>query len=479
MTTSHNVAKSSILLILQQFVLNFISIFATGYIARSLGDSNYGKFVFGIGFVALFTPLTSLGVAGFSTRSIAEELGNASNVFGKILALRFLLAIATFILIIAVIHLLRYPNDTIKVVYIIGGILVINTITITFSSFFQAHGKIEYVATIMFTSGFVLTILSVVILYVGYGLIGLCLMYLFGNIVGLVIAIYYAIRRFQFPVKKIVFDTAYFRELLLIGKTFFFADIVKTFGSRIGITVLSKMGGASSVGLYGAASGLTEKLVVIPDSICTSIFPLLITAYKKSEEDAISLYKRYFVYFLILAMPIAVGTTILSKKVIFLIYGREYFGSVIVLQISAWWLFFTFINFLQMITLNSIHREKEYAKAIYLSTFVYFLINLIATYFYKEIGSALSLLVYVILIFILCYFLIGKYFTKISISALSLIRILLSNFFMAISVYLSNQINMVLAIIVGVLTYSVFILLFKVLTYSEACKVLKMLFRAS
>ena len=59
MDHTHKIIKNSIWLIVQPLILNFISLFIIGYIARKLGQSDYGKFIFAFGFVSIFLPLTN------------------------------------------------------------------------------------------------------------------------------------------------------------------------------------------------------------------------------------------------------------------------------------------------------------------------------------------------------------------------------------------------------------------------------------
>ena len=109
---SGKILRNSILLISEQLFLNIISIFAVGYIARSLGQVNYGKFIFSFSFIALFSPLTNLGVSSVITREITERLHDVRLILGKMLIFKFITSFCAFGLLFLVISIMNYPADT-------------------------------------------------------------------------------------------------------------------------------------------------------------------------------------------------------------------------------------------------------------------------------------------------------------------------------------------------------------------------------
>ena len=95
---------------------------------------------------------------------------------------------------------------------------------------------------------------------------------------------------------------------------------------------------------YGAANNLVERLMIIPDGICTAIFPTMAAVYQSSKEEANHLFQNYFLYLLLLALPLAIGVSILAKPIVNLIYGAEYQATALILQIMIWALFLIFLT---------------------------------------------------------------------------------------------------------------------------------------
>ena len=170
---TRRVIKNSFWLIVQPLFLNFLSIFATAYIARKLGVDYYGKFTFAIAFVAMFAPIVNLGLRPLTIRELAEKRDNQRNFIGKMLTLRFLLSLVAVSIIFAAMNLMRYPPLIRYIVYIASLTLIFQAITSTLNDVFQAREEMKYVAWVQFVSGFTLTILSIIVLFIGFKLIGL------------------------------------------------------------------------------------------------------------------------------------------------------------------------------------------------------------------------------------------------------------------------------------------------------------------
>jgi O-antigen/teichoic acid export membrane protein len=468
MNSTQKVVKNSFWLITQPLILNVISIFVIGYIARTLGQADYGKFIFAFAFVMMFSPIASMGLRAITVREIAEDKSRAGVFLGKMVTLRFFLALIALVAIFFTVNLMHYPQITKIIVYIASLTLLFNAIDSTFKDTFQAYEKMKYVAYTQFISGIVLTALSVIVLYIGYRLIGLTLVYCFGNFLALVMAIWYIFKKFTIP--KIKIDFSFWKRSLYKGVPFFFPSLVALIGTKIGIILLSKMSTDASVGIYGAANNLVEKLIIIPDGICTAIFPTMAALYQNSKEDAACLFQRFFLYLFLLGLPIAVGTTILAKPIIILVYGVGYQSSILILQILIWWLFLTFLTYIQGWTLGAIHQEKKGALAPFITTPCYIILNLLLIPQFKEIGVSISSVIVAGISFIILFIFIRKYLVSNLFKDRNLMRIVTANIIMGLCIFLFKEYKLFLSICIGVITYSFMILSLRIISINDFIK---------
>jgi len=471
LTHAQRTAKNSALLIIQPLILNIVSIFVTAYIARTLGMGDYGRFTFAIAFVGMFLPFINVGLRTITVREIAENRNTLSTFLGRMVALRVFLAVIAIVTIFLGINILGYPQTTKNIVYIFSATILFGAISSTFIDTFQAYEKMEYVAWTQFAAGAILTLLSVVVLYLGYRLMGLMLIYTFGSFLTLVFAFWYLSRKFTVP--KIAVDLRFWKENLHKGAPFFYPALVATIGGRMGIIILSKIAGDASVGIYGAASMLVDRLMVIPDGIGTAIFPTMAHLHKNSKEEAVSIFRRFFLYLVLLGLPIALGITILAGPIINLMYGAEYKSATPVLQFLAWWLFFSFLTYIQSLALGAIHREKEAAK-IRLGTAIFgVVLNFIFIIWLGVIGLAISSVATALIYCALLSRPIKKYLVKDLLNLKIFVKIIVANMVMAIFVALTLKYNVFLPIAAGAVSYASIIVFLGVARHAELNKLVK------
>ncbi len=122
--------------------------------------------------------------------------------------------------------------------------------------------------------------------------------------------------------------------------------------------MLSKMIGDISVGYYSAAYNLINVLSVIPLAFATSLFPVMSNYFKTSQSSLNKLYQYSIRYMYLLALPITVGTVLLSKRIIYMIYEDEFLPSTQALNVLIFAEFFVFVDIVFSHMLVSIGKEK-------------------------------------------------------------------------------------------------------------------------
>lgn len=266
----------------------------------------------------------------------------------------------------------------------------------------------KYVVFVQFLSGLLLTTCSVIVMLLGAGIYSLMIVYCLGNLLAALLAFSIMTRRFCVPL--VAFDLKFMKHNLLRGVPFFFPGFVLMLGYKSGVIFLSKIIGDSSVGVYGAANALVEKLTIIPDGICTAVFPALASLNKTSPSAAKELFKRFFLYLLIIGAAIVCVCVVLSIQIINLIYGSAYIGSVPILIGLSIWLCLNFFSLFLSWSLGAIHLEKKSAVVPFIVAPIIVLGNIVLTPVLHEMGIVASALfgeliaVVVLLIFVKKYF---------------------------------------------------------------------------
>jgi O-antigen/teichoic acid export membrane protein len=366
MNPSHKIIKNTFWLTIQPIVLNVISLFIIGYITRTLGESDYGNITFAFAFPFLFSLLTDLGIKPFLTRIVVDMKSEAVTIIGKIVCFRLFLSILSYLLVVLVVYTF-YFSESVRIVVCIAGLtLIFNAITNTMNAVMQGYEKMESVALAQFYSGLILTIGSVLVLLIGFRLTGLTVVYTLGSFLWMVFAIGYCMRIAD--IKPIFFDFEIVKIVLKRGFPFFLPGICSIISTKSGVIILAKVSGDASLGLFTAANNLIEKLTIIPDGICTSVFPALSGLHQKNEEFAQEVTRKAVLYLFLLSLPLALGFIILSQSVIVLIYGADFVKSAAILRILSIGMIFMFLMNLEMRILAAIRLESKGSVIFFLTS---------------------------------------------------------------------------------------------------------------
>jgi O-antigen/teichoic acid export membrane protein len=272
------------------------------------------------------------------------------------------------------------------------------------------------------------------------------------------------IHRFSFSVKHL---KSVFLQMIPFGV----AGLFMTIYDKIDITFLSKLLPENPnlyIGWYSSAYELMSALIFIPAAITSAIMPV---AYKSNKEELAKLYKTTFSAFISIALAICIGTTILAEPIINLIYGAEFTGSIIALQILIWALLFNFAMFVSGIILNSINMEKETMKATIISVIFNVVGNIIFIPRYGYLAAAYTTLGSVFLYNIYCFAVIQKKFMKLPYFSL-LWKGVLSSLIMGFVVYFLKDWFFVSAL-TGMVVFFELMFLLKGFDYDLVKKIIK------
>ncbi|MCK4732280.1 MAG: flippase, partial [Methanophagales archaeon] len=375
MNTIQRIAKNTAALFAAQFVVALLSLVLTIFIARSLGDVIFGKYSFALAFTAIFAVFSDLGYNTLLIRDVARDKSQASKYLNNILCMRALLSLVIFALIVITINLMGYPADTKNVVYLFGIYTLIGSFSAVFKVTFRAFEKMEYEAGITILANLIRVSLGLLVLFLGYGLIELALVFLFSGIFEVLFSFLVCERRFVKP--KLEFDFDFWKSTIKVALPLSMLSIFGLIYVRIDTIMLSMMEGDAFVGWYNAAYNLVLGFKPIPRLFLYSLFPLMARHFVSSKDSLKIIYEKSFKYLFILGLPLALGITVLADRFIILFYGEQFYPSIIALQILAWDVLLIFLLSPLGTLLVSINRQNEMAILLGITALVNVILNLI------------------------------------------------------------------------------------------------------
>ncbi|NCS98916.1 flippase [Candidatus Parcubacteria bacterium] len=345
------------------------------YIARYLGPSNYGLFNYVISFVGLFGFLSSLGLDGVLNREIVKDHDKKDTLIGT----SFYLKLAGSVLAIITVFIVSIFTTSDTFTLILIWLFALNFIPTAFNVlevYFNSQVLAKKVVISQITAGAISAILKLLLIYFDKGIFWLTVIYIVeATIIALLLLFNFT--KIGNSIKKLKFDLKVAKSLLSDSWPLILSGVAVGIYMKIDQVMIKNMLGNEQVGLYAVAVKLSEIWYFIPGIITASVFPAIVNAYKRSEEEFNKrMSKLYFVMFWS-SFLIALSTTFLAGPIVKILFGEAYLGSVAVLQIYIWSGIFVFLG----VSVGKYLLTKNYIKISLLGTTLGSIINVLMNLF--------------------------------------------------------------------------------------------------
>lgn len=411
MNTVQRIFKNTGVLFIAQIINYILAFFYTIYLARYLGADGFGILSFGLSFTMIMGVFADLGLSILVVREISRDKSISSHYTGNLIVIKLVLSSLTMGLIVLLINILNYPSQTILVVYIFAFWMVFTSFTQLFYSVFQAHEKMEYqsVGTILYS--------IVLIIGVFYGIFNnfsiqwFALIYLITS--GLVLVYTFFLYLAKFPRPQLQVNWNFWKSKMVLALPLSIASIFSTIAFRVDIVLLSLLQGNAAVGWYTASYKVIEVLLFIPSVYNAALFPVLSNFYVSSKESLQLVYVKSIKYLVIVGLPIAAGTTILSNEIIIVLYQSAYSQSIVALQILIWTIPFLLLTSIFGIILISMNKQVLAIRISFLYMIFNIGANLVVIPQFSYLGAAIVTVLTELVGFILLFYYMSKLICKV------------------------------------------------------------------
>lgn len=312
------------------------------WVARYLGPAQFGSLNFAISFVALFGTLTTLGLEMIVVREIVRDDSSILELLGTATSLRLASSIITPLVALAAIRIIQ-PNDTEALLLV--GLLSIGLLFQAFDtidSYFQS--QVQSKLTVWSKNSAFLIVAAVRLLLIHFkaplwsfaaaqvGELALGAM-------GLVIAYHWI------GGKILAWRSSKKRALELLKQSWpvILSGVAIMIYMRIDMVMLKVIQGDTAVGLYAAATRVSEVWYFIPSTIVSSVSPAIIRS-----KDNPSLYyariQQLFSCMTLISVIIGSCIAISSRWIIHLLFSSAFAGATPVLAVHIWASIFVFLG---------------------------------------------------------------------------------------------------------------------------------------
>lgn len=455
MNTIQKIVKNTGALFFAQIITSVIGFFYILYTAMYLGAEGFGILSFALAFTGIFGLFSDMGLSSLSIREMARSKDLAKKYTSNIAVIKVILFFISFSLIVLVINLLNYSEESIEVVYIIGLSVAINSLSNIFNSLFQALERMEYIS--------IGRIFNIVLIFIGtlfsihqnYSIIAFAWVYFLSSLIVLVYL--FAICYWKFFIPSPEFDIIFWRNTIKQSWPFFLSAIVDLIAFKIDIIMLSAMKGNTVVGYYSAAYKILEALLFIPGVFSASIYPITSNFFVSSSEQLKIIFQKSVQYLLIISLPIAVGTTLLADKIIHLLYKGDFVQSTLALQILIWTIPAIFLSYTFGTMLASMNKQILSFKINLFGMFLNIGLNLLLIPKYSFVGAAAATVLTSLSAFVCSYYFLSKFIFRFQFQAF-VTKLITASSMMGIFIYYCIDQDLSLIIVSSVVIYTIILI---------------------
>lgn len=362
------------------------------WVARYLGPEQFGQINYASAFVGLFGVMAGLGLNSIVVRDIIREPENVNTTIGTAFVLEILGSLVAVALTVSTMAWLR-PDDTLtKTMVVILGIGLVFKSTEVVKYWFESQVQSRY--TVWIENGvFIITTGVKIVMLLQQATLMAFVWITFADsaLVAVGLLAMYAKRGGHLSAWQPRIARA--KSLLKDSWPIILSNIAIMIYMRIDQVMIGQMLGEKSVGIYSAAVRISEIWYFIPVAIASSMFPSIIEAKKQCEMQYNQRLQKLSDILVIMALCMAILTTLCSEWLVVLLFGKNYIEAGNVLSILVWSGLFVAIG----VATSNWYLIEGLQKTQFLRTLLGATLNIALNIFfipmYGVIGAALSTLI--------------------------------------------------------------------------------------
>jgi len=385
----HRGLKNASFLSLGNLVSQAIGFVGLLFIARLFGPEKYGIYVTVLAFVTFFEIFDLSGLLKVIVREGSKDIESFERTLNGTIFLKTAFFSLALVLCIGASFLTHY-SQMIKVLIIIYSIeLIYSGLESFLSAIYQTVEKMQYLAAFTVLTRVLITVLSIVFLYLGAGVLVILLVNLFSRF--LVLLINYVCSR-RFARFRFNFRLSLDPRILRATIIFSLMGIINTVAVKIDVLMLSFLTASRDVGIYSVAQTFNNEGLILRNTAAMAFFPIAVKLFHSGTVRARTLLKYSFVLF----FAVLVGCVVLSffaPNIVVLFFGDKYAASGQIFRYLLFCLPSAFFMLPFTTALQATHNEQLLLIVFAIAAALNVPLNILFFYEFGLIGIAYSTLI--------------------------------------------------------------------------------------
>jgi PST family polysaccharide transporter len=309
-------------------------LFVGVWVARYLEPSRFGTLNYITALIGLIAALSTLGLPDINVRDFVRHGERAREIAATSIVLRCIGALLS-ILVAMIVVVVSQPGDgkVLAMAVIVGASLLPQALDVV-DQFYQARNQVRPIVIRRNAAYAVTSILKLVAVFTHAPLIAFALIYTVEFLLVAVALILYSRRDRLIDLSKVSLIEA--QRLLSASWPLLVRQFAIGIYMRLDQVLVGSLLDNHSVGIYAAATRISEIWYFIPVAIMTAFVPRLTAQHVRSPADYSGELVRVMRVIIIISALAAVSMSIFAVPIISMLYGPAYAGAAPVLAIHAW-----------------------------------------------------------------------------------------------------------------------------------------------
>jgi O-antigen/teichoic acid export membrane protein len=463
--TGGRIVKNIRVMLVGQLITWAISFVWIIYLPRYIGATDMGRLAIAMAIWSIMSSIINTGTATHLTREIARSPEKAAELLGTALIQRYIIFLICCVPVAIYVYFMQYSRETVILICIVAMTMPASHTINTLNAIFQGREVMQYIPLIdIFTKGLML-IMSLAFMFMGLGINEIASASIIST--GLAVAMQFSILRRYIPI-RITWDSALSSDMLRRSWPYCASSLVLIVYGEIDKLIMPIMVNEQTVGWYSIAASLAGTLTFIPNILSTAIFPALSRGAAQAGDSASRILRKSLDIALITGVPIGLGLAIVASPLVELLYQSKFPQSGAVLSVMSITLIFTYVATVLGRFLVASGRTNTWTLTMVAGIALAFPLNFVLIPWTEQmfgngaIGGALRLLCAEFLMAIFALWMLPSG-TLTRENASTAIRIFASGGVMVVACWFVKGMFIAIPVLVGVVTYTLMILVLRVL----------------
>lgn len=426
-------------------------------IGRQLGPTESGTFSLGVIYYTFVFGLSAWGLQELLVREVAPRRDESGRYLVNYLALRLLLTLATYALLVGGLRLFQpYAPETNQVILILALAAIPEAIFSICQALFEAHEQLIVPAAAAVVNSAIKLAGGFWLLARGGDVVDVAWVMPLGSALSLLVFVPGLVRLFRRVPQRVAgrLDLPFAAEQFRATPGFFVIHLFSLLDYQADALLISLMLGETELGYYAAAQAILLGFNLVPVAVRAAVYPLMSRYHTDAPDKLAILYEKVTYYLIVLALPIAVGVSLLAGPIIELIYGPAFGPAAAVLSISIWAVVFLYLNVPDARLMLVHNRQRQASILMGVSMALNVALNLLLIPRFGIAGAAATKVLATALLFVSFHL-----YTRRTIMAIPLLRLfgrpLLATALMAVPVWLLREQMVLIPVVAGAAMFGV------------------------